>query len=422
MGSSATTFIYTILQQFTRFLSPDKRRAVHIAFLLTLLDRVYLRDSSRFNAEDSLRTSLQKLLTVYNSELWDALKAALDSEPGRKLSVIIDGIDLLAEQEPEFVKGLRAFVEYLLKRRFKSKALLTCRSHTDVKEVFDGLLCIEYDKERQGSATDGFLNLTWVKLLTNVECLNTLRFDNTRYDKISEEHYGSLQWLWTHNKYEAWSSTDTSDVLLIEGKPGSGKRTLTKYFKRNLVKRKQRVGESVVASFFYSYREEELQTDHSNMLRSILYDVLMQNETFFLHFQPYYRERLQSGTPFRWPYDTLKKILLSFRNHPAEARLCFIIDAMDESDDTDRRNTLQLLRQLCSNNTSCKVKVFLASRPIAGLKHCVPGARVIKMQEENEQDILKFIGSFLGPELELPSEVLSLATNYIVTHAQGVFI
>jgi len=177
-----------------------------------------------------------------------------------------------------------------------------------------------------------------------------------------------------------------------------------------------------VASFFYSYREGELQTDHSNMLRSILYDILTQNETFFFHFQTYYRQALQPGTRLQWPYKSLKSILKSIGEHPTEERLYLIIDAMDESDDTDRRNIIQLLRQICLGKTSCKMKIFLTSRPVAGLSHRSTETKLIRLQDENEQDILNFARSFLGPELELPSDILHQATDYIVTHAQGVFI
>jgi hypothetical protein len=234
-----------------------------------------------------------------------------------------------------------------------------------------------------------------------------------------------LQWLWAHEKYLAWSSTDTSDLLLIEGKPGCGKSTLTKYFKYNLLEREPLASQSIVASFFYSYREGELQTDHSNMLRSILYEVLMQDETFFCHFQPHYRKALQPGTSFKWPYDYLKEILQSIiRDHPVEARLYFIVDAMDESDDTDRRKIIQLLCQLCSieMNKRCRVKIFLASRPIIGLRNHIAETQVIKLQDENETDILEFAKSFLGPQLELPPDILHQATEYIVAHAQGVFV
>jgi hypothetical protein len=257
----------------------------------------------------------------------------------------------------------------------------------------------------------------------NLECLNTLRFDNTRLGKISSECEDSLQWLWEHEQYQGWSSTNSSDLLLIEGKPGSGKSTLTKYFKRNLLEREPLARQAAVAGFFYSDREGDQQTSHSNMLRSILFDILDQNETFFFHFQPYYRRALQSNARFRWPYDSLKNILRDFGNHPADARLYIIVDAMDESSEEDRRDTIQLLRHLCSA-TPC-IKVFLASRPAAGLN---PTAgrnrihRIIKLQDENRPDILKFAQSFLDLDFELPPEILHHATEYIVEHAQGVFL
>ena len=75
----------------------------------------------------------------------------------------------------------------------------------------------------------------------------------------------------------------TSQLLYIQGKPGSGKSTLTKYFKDNLLKLEPNARSAIVATFFYSYREGELQKSHYNMLRSILYDILQQNEAFFYH-------------------------------------------------------------------------------------------------------------------------------------------
>jgi len=105
--------------------------------------------------------------------------------------------------------------------------------------------------------------------------------------KISIEHDGTLTWLWEHTQYKAWSSTPHSGLLLTEGKPGSGKSALTNYFKSNLLEWKPLARQSIVASFFYSYREGELQRKHSNMMHSILYEVLYQNETFFFTFNLY---------------------------------------------------------------------------------------------------------------------------------------
>ena len=47
-------------------------------------------------------------------------------------------------------------------------------------------------------------------------------------------------------------------------------------------------------------------------------------------------------------YESLKRILLSLQDHSLAERLSLIIDAVDESDDKDKRNILNLLFNLCS--------------------------------------------------------------------------
>ncbi|KAF8543091.1 hypothetical protein BDD12DRAFT_669980, partial [Trichophaea hybrida] len=261
-------------------------------------------------------------------------------------------------------------------------------------------LCIEYDKERQ-------------------ECLNSLLHDDTRYDKISKEHKGSLEWLWTHEKYQKWSSSERSSLLYIEGKPGSGKSTLAKYFWKNLVEKEPN---TIIANYFYTLRGTTLEPTHENMLRSVLYSILKQDETFFFHFQSEFR-KFRSSNDSKWPYTSLQQILSSLANHPFTKRLYLILDAMDESEENDRREIIGLLCQLCEESQSCIVKIFLASRPISQFTHRVKkGHHVISLQDENEKDISEFARSFLGPKLDLPPNILNEATEYIVEKAQGVFV
>ncbi|KAF8541819.1 hypothetical protein BDD12DRAFT_667923, partial [Trichophaea hybrida] len=263
-------------------------------------------------------------------------------------------------------------------------------------------MCIEYDKERQA-------------------CLRLLQHDATRYDKISDEHRGSLEWLWVHPKYKEWSASTTSSLLFIEGKPGSGKSTLAKYFEKNLLKREPNARLSTVARYFYTFRGTKLEGTHENMLRSLLYSILEQNESTFFHFQQEFRN-VQLRNPSEWPYEILKTVLSSFANHPSAKPLYLILDAMDESMEDDRRNIIKLLCDLCLKEKPCNIKVFLASRPLVGLKGSIEEYQVIRMQDENTDDISRFADNFLKRDLGLTREILHYATNYIAENAQGVFV
>ena len=197
-----------------------------------------------------------------------------------------------------------------------------------------------------------------------------------------------------------------------------------KYFQRGLLEREPHKRQ-IVASFYYSYREGETQTNHSNMLRSVLYDILNQNEEFFFHFQPYYREASQGSRPPEWCYESLKGTLRSLtKNHPLCERLYLIVDAMDESDDGERADVVKFLRELCAAEGHCIVKVFVASRPIVELSgHSKKNQKVIRLQDINRSDILRFTASFLdSKELDIPPDIARLATEYITENAQGVFV
>jgi len=253
-------------------------------------------------------------------------------------------------------------------------------------------------------------------------CLNFLRrHDDTRYARISEEHRGSLEWLWDHPHYLQWSSETTSTLLYIEGKPGSGKSTLAKYFQKNLADKAPNI-KGTVAYYFYSYRGTEIERTHENMLRSILYSILQQEEATFFLFQRELR-KFKGPSDVQLPYESLKVILSSFAQYPSKTPIHLIIDAVDESTEEDRRRIIQLICQLCSQENMCKVKVFLASRPLANVTHRIKQRYpAIIMQDQNTHDICAFADEFLNYELQLTGEKLAEATKYITDNAKGVFV
>ncbi|KAG9227962.1 hypothetical protein BJ875DRAFT_490517, partial [Amylocarpus encephaloides] len=401
--SIVSVFVHTLLYQII-CCSRGKEALIGESFLDALKGMLEKRDAAtqRPHFEGSPETKLERILHVASDHvLWTALEEVLLDEQGRELVVVVDGLDKVRHEKGKFTKAVREFVERLRDGTSKVQVLLTSLPQAEIKEVLGELLCIEYDKER-------------------TECLASLRFDNSRYNKISEGYEGSFKWIWRHSQYEQWSASDASRLLYLQGKPGSGKSTLTKYFKDNLQECERGAKSATVAKFFYSDREGELQRDHRNMLRSILYDIIDQIEVFFYDgFQSEYRKCCPAG----WDYISLRKALLSIGDYSPEERLklYLIIDAVDESDDRDRRDILELLLSLCSRTTNCVVKVFIASRPVGFLEHRINETHsFIKLQDETKLDISIFAGSFLK-KLDL-TDFLDQAIEYIVENAHGVFL
>ncbi|KAF8248602.1 hypothetical protein K440DRAFT_599937, partial [Wilcoxina mikolae CBS 423.85] len=388
---------HTLLYQIVCLSGASMANSIATAFLSTLVWAHFQQRALGFREDDPLDMTMKKILDASDYVLIQALVEVIRNTGIRKLSIIID--DLWQD-----ITGW--FVQYVMEVVPEWKALVTSR-HNSLNRIPDRLLCIEYDKERK-------------------ECLRFLQHDDTRYDKISDEHHGSLEWLWKHHQYQKWSTSTTSSLLYIEGKPGSGKSTLAKYFEKNFANRVPNARSSTVVHYYYTFRGTVLESTHENMLRSILHSILQKDESAFFHFQQEFRNLQRRilqhrSSSLQWPYHSLKKVLSSFASHPSTKPLFIILDAIDESIEGDRRSIIELICQLCSDKNSCNIKVFLASRPVAELKLRIRDHhQVIIMQEQNKDDISRFAASFLN--LHLSGKILREATDYITENAEGVFV
>jgi hypothetical protein len=152
---TAISFVSTIVDQLICSL-PQLKKEVTTVFLRTLFD-ITLREEplsnlelSRFRGDDSVEATIKKILKASSDGYWSALRAVLDIERDRGLSLIIDGLDKAEHQNHEFALEVCAFIRYLQERRSTTRVLLTGRPQAEIKVILSGLPCIEYDTERRG--------------------------------------------------------------------------------------------------------------------------------------------------------------------------------------------------------------------------------------------------------------------------------
>lgn len=151
-GSSIVTLVSTFVQQIVSFSSEGNQISIVQTFLRCLLNYFFEAlppKSILRHFSGNSDSHIKKLLLAPVDSLWPALWAIMPPGQNLELSVVIGGIEHVRDQRSEFIRAVRAFVEDL-QRTSKVKILLTSGLEADTAEVFDGLLHIEYDKERKG--------------------------------------------------------------------------------------------------------------------------------------------------------------------------------------------------------------------------------------------------------------------------------
>lgn len=264
-----------------------------------------------------------------------------------------------------------------------------------------------------------------------------MHFDESsaQRDRVERAHPDSGKWLTSEDDYKKWKSSAHSSLFLIRGKPGSGKSTLAKHILEGISSHsstesyvgstaKQIKHDSLVASFFYSFRGGKEKTSHTMMLQSLLYQLLSQEERLFPLFQKIYRAK-RSASKIEWQKEDLEKVFAALPSLKTQQTIYIFLDAMDESAEEGRPEILKILQNICATDSNCTFKCLIASRPLPDGQIDESAHYGIILQDKNRGDIEKLITSGLQHITKLAgggAVDFELAYEHMVNNAHGVFL
>ena len=253
--------------------------------------------------------------------------------------------------------------------------------------------------------------------------MESLRYHaiDARYATIKTAHTRTCRWLLKKPEYQAWLDTnktlDHHGFLWIRGKPGSGKSTLMKFAVGNA---RKVMSETLVISFFFNARGEDLEKSTQGMYQSLLFQILKAIPDLHKVLDRFGLPVLQ-GEFYRWEEDDLQSLFATAIQNLGQHRLTCFIDALDECEEGQIRDLVAFLEQLGQLAISSQINfhVCLSSRhyPYISIRNGIQ--MTLEGQEGHDEDIARYLSSELkagrGKQFEAIKEE-------ILKRSSGIFL
>ena len=249
------------------------------------------------------------------------------------------------------------------------------------------------------------------------QCLASLAFSDMLYRKsdILLPLQDTCHWIFEDKVYIQWASTattrletedgsdavdetadakeDGSDLLLISGKPGSGKSTLMKNLFTQHTER-QRSMDGCCLSFFFNARGSGLEKSSLGFYRSLLFQLLRSDSKILRILLPALREKeaVNGSREFGWRQSEVAEQFHKLLRDERVQNVTIFIDGMDECEDYDAGHDIvtSLERSLeISRKRATNLRVCISSRPY---RKIVPKCALeIQVEARNSQDIMLYV-------------------------------
>ncbi|KAF5128487.1 Vegetative incompatibility protein HET-E-1 [Metarhizium anisopliae] len=192
-------------------------------------------------------------------------------------------------------------------------------------------------------------------VLSKIEAQKGQRVENT------------CEWILKREEFSAWAVGTNSHLLRLIGSPGIGKTMMATFLVRFLKCKIEKNPSETFIHFFCDDKDQERKTPTA-ILRSLVWQLLLQRNELFEHVQPDFEKYEESRTfdsLFNDVY-TLRRILKNMLLDERSDKVFVLIDALDECEASTRKDLLswiQIISQLSPAGDSGKIKILLTCRP-----------------------------------------------------------
>ncbi|KAJ8107861.1 hypothetical protein OPT61_g8575 [Boeremia exigua] len=246
-----------------------------------------------------------------------------------------------------------------------------------------------------------------------------------RYQRVAVAHRETFEWLyhapvepnsWTN--FVDWLQSDTKPLYWVTGKPGAGKSTLMRFIvdhptTSRILHRWQGIKQLLKISFFFWNSGTEMQMSYRGLVRSLLYQILVQLPEMIPTTFPHrvldsilFKRFLSKQQDWTWTWDELMIALRTLiRDCTQDYKIMMFIDGLDEF-----------------NGKSSAIIEFIRELLVPGVKICASS------QKLTSQDIEHFVSSqlrltpaFKDYEESQPGVLQQIVQN-VCQKSEGVFL
>lgn len=202
------------------------------------------------------------------------------------------------------------------------------------------------------------------------KCLQEMRVTNPRdilldvQSRKGKRLERTCEWVLKREEFTTWAANSDSQLLCITGSPGIGKTMMSTFLIQVLKEKVEKSPDKAFAYFIYDDKNQDQRTPTA-MLRSLIWQLLLQRNRLFQHIQSDY-EKHKDSRLFEDLFEnlsTLWRIFQDMLRDEQTGEVFVLIDALDECERSTRQTLLLGLGELFRVLPGKNIKILVTCRP-----------------------------------------------------------